>query len=169
MSLPGQRLQPDRYSLIPRTLTFLLHEGAVLLIKVPEGRGDWAGLFNGIGGHIEKGEDPISSARREIEEETHLIPSSLKLCGFVQVDTKTNPGIGLFVFCGEVDERGPLQASPEGKPEWIQISELANVPLVEDLPQLIPRALASRKAGLPFFARYRYDPSDQLTITFVTE
>ncbi len=79
MSLAGQRLQPERYALIPRTLTFLFNKDEILLIKVPENRGAWTGLFNGVGGHIERGEEPHSAALREIFEETRLSPASLSL------------------------------------------------------------------------------------------
>jgi len=64
MSLDGQRADPDRYTLVPRTLTFLFQADQVLLLKVD--RGGWAGLYNGIGGHLEQGEDPLTAAVREL-------------------------------------------------------------------------------------------------------
>jgi 8-oxo-dGTP diphosphatase len=168
MSLAGQRLQPDRYALIPRTLTFLLHGDEILLIKVAEDRGAWSGLLNGVGGHIERGEDPLSAALREIREETNQSPKNLRLCGIVQIDTKSNPGICLFVFLGFVEVKKDLISGPEGTLEWIKISDLADTPLVEDLPQLIPKALEAGEAGSPFSAKYQYDLEDQLTITFTS-
>ncbi len=41
MSLAGQRLQLDRYTIIPRTLTFLRRKDEVLLIRLAANRGDW--------------------------------------------------------------------------------------------------------------------------------
>lgn len=67
MSLDGQRVNLDRYSLVPRTLSFLIQDDQILLLKL--NRGAWSGLYNGIGGHIEQGEDPLSAARREVEGE----------------------------------------------------------------------------------------------------
>lgn len=166
MSLSGQRYQPERYSLIPRTLTFLLHEDDILLMRVPKGRGTWSGLYNGVGGHIERGEEPYTAALREILEETNHSPSALMLCGIVQIDTKTNPGIGLYVFIGRVDHKIALPRGPEGTPEWVKISELDTIPLVEDLPQIIPKTFEAEKSGSTFFAKYQYDSEDLLTITF---
>ena len=87
--------------LIPRTLTFIFHEEKVLLIKGAPHKRLWANKYNGVGGHIERGEDVFSSARREVREETGLDLPSLALCGTVIVDTGENVGIGIFIFRGE--------------------------------------------------------------------
>lgn len=166
MSLEGQRLQPDRYALIPRTLTFLFQDHQILLIKVPKDRGDWAGLYNGVGGHVERGEDPYTAALREVNEETGLSPSNLRLRGVVQIDTNVNPGIVLFVFQGEVQEGADLVTGPEGTPEWISLFDLDDLPLVEDLYELIPRVQSAMVLNHPFFASYHYNAEGQLSIRF---
>lgn len=168
MSLSGQRYQTGRYSLIPRTLTFLLHDDDILLMKVPKGRGTWSGLYNGVGGHIERGEEPYTAALREILEETNHSPSDLMLCGIVHIDTKTNPGIGLYVFIGRLDHKVASPQGPEGTPEWVKIRELDTIPLIEDLPQIIPKTFEAERSGSPFFAKYMYDSHDRLNIIFTT-
>ncbi|HEY71321.1 MAG TPA: NUDIX domain-containing protein [Anaerolineae bacterium] len=165
MSLAGQRLQPNRYSLIPRTLTFLTRQDQVLLLRLSPDRGEWAGLLNGVGGHVEPGEDPLQSARREIEEETGLSPSDLRLAGVVIIDTGSSPGIGLYVFVGKAEEGKPRVGS-EGTPEWISLNTLDDASLVEDLPILLPKALASYEKPIPFSARYEYDEAGALRIRF---
>ena len=165
MSLAGQRLQPDRYTIVPRTLTFLRRQDQVLLMRLGSNRGAWAGLLNGVGGHVEPGEDPLRSARREIEEETRLSANDLRLVGVVIIDTGSSPGIGLFVFVGKV-EHGEPQAGTEGTPEWIPIDEIEETSLVEDLPVLLPKALASYQGAPSFSARYEYDETGQLHIRF---
>jgi 8-oxo-dGTP diphosphatase len=165
MTLSGQRLQPDRYTLIPRTLTFLTRGDEILLIRIGPDRGAWAGLLNGVGGHIERGEDPLASARREIQEETGLTPGDLKLAGVVIVDTGEKPGIGLYVFIGEAPS-DELDPGSEGTLEWIPLAELDQDQLVADLPALIPRALAMRENKAPFSALYVYDDNEELTIRF---
>jgi 8-oxo-dGTP diphosphatase len=161
MSLAGQRLQPDRYSVIPRTLTFLTRPGEVLLMRVPPGRGAWAGRYNGIGGHIERGEDPQSSAIREVREETGFIVGDLQLRGVVLVDTGGIPGIALYLFTGE-GPAGPPAASVEGTAEWIRTTQLAQTPLVEDLPTILPRLLEN--PDRPFSAVYTYSGDGALSI-----
>ncbi|MDF1499509.1 MAG: NUDIX domain-containing protein [Anaerolineales bacterium] len=156
MVLHGQRVQPNRYTIIPRTLTFLLRRDQVLLIKIAEGRAGWSGKLNGIGGHIEAGEDALSSARREVIEETGLTPIDLQLVGVVQIDTGATPGVGLYVFTGKAPN-GKLIPGPEGTPEWVSLAEITSRPLVADLPMLIPAALKSEATRTPFSALTTFD------------
>jgi 8-oxo-dGTP diphosphatase len=166
MSLDGQRLQPDRYSVVPRTLSFLLDRDQILLLKIPEERGPWAGKYNGVGGHIERGENPLSAARREILEETGAVLGPLELCGVVMIDTQATPGICLFVYVGELDSSKPLHSSEEGALEWIPISKVYDLPLVEDLPDLLPRTFEAYRLNKPFSAHYSYDAEKNLSIKF---
>lgn len=165
MSLAGQNVQPTRYTVVPRTLVFLTRPGAVLLLRIPPGRGAWSGLYNGVGGHLEQGEDPLRGAAREVREETGLTPYRLRLCGVVLVDTGSRPGIGLYVFRGRA--RGAAApAGPEGAAAWVPVEALDGLPLVEDLPTLLPRVLKQRAGAPPFCAVYRYDPAGALQIEF---
>lgn len=164
MDSNSQRISPLRYRVIPRTLVFLLQEEDILLIKLGEDRGEWSGLYNGVGGHIERGEDPLSAARRELQEETGQSQVTLELCGVAIVNVPEKPGIGLYFFVGETSTNS-VQASEEGAPHWIPIDELAQHPLVEDLPLIIPEAISSYRSKRIFSAIYQYDDSDQLSIT----
>lgn len=167
MSLPGQRIQPERYSVLPRSLTFLLCEEHILLIRIAEDRGNWSNLLNGIGGHVEQGEDPRSAALREIKEETGMIlsPSSLYLSGVVTVDVGNSPGVGLYIFVGETDTM-VVQSSHEGTPEWISLDNLETQPLVKDLPALLPRAIQSYHLQRPFCAVTTFDEAGSPCIQF---
>jgi 8-oxo-dGTP diphosphatase len=166
MTLAGQRVQTDRYTLIPRTLSFLLRDRDVCLLQLPEDRGAWGGLYNGIGGHIERGEDPLSAARREILEETGLTPERLRLCGVVNIDTGKQLGIGLYIYVGEV-RSGDLRKSSEGQPSWIPLEKIDQTPVVEDLPFLLPKAIDAYMSRSPFSAIYNYSADEKLSIKFV--
>lgn len=162
-----QSVDPSRYTVVPRTLTFLTRPGDVFLIRLPDDHRDWPGCYNGVGGHIEAGEDATSAARREIVEETGLTPRKLQLRGTVWIDTGVRPGIALFVFTGEAE--GIPAAAMAGVPSWVPRAELEGLPLVQDLPYLIPRALDRNPNDPPFSALYRYDPSGRLRISFHRE
>jgi len=166
MSLEGQRLQTDRYQVVPRTLCFLLRGDEILLLQLALDRGPWGGKWNGVGGHIERGEDPKRAAKREIFEETGYSPDTLRLAGIAMIDTRTDPGIALYIFVGEIHEDTPPQHNEEGTLHWIQLSDLHDLELVEDLPQLIPKSTEAQRTKYPFSAFYEYDSEGNLTITF---
>jgi 8-oxo-dGTP pyrophosphatase MutT (NUDIX family) len=43
-------------------------------------------LYNGIGGHIEAGEDILEAAQRELNEETGISQVELSICGQIMID-----------------------------------------------------------------------------------
>ena len=163
MTLDGQRLDPGRYQVVPRTLVFGIREGKVLLQKVPPGRGAWAGLWNGIGGHVEPGESAGAAARREFHEETGLELNDLVLAGHVIVDLGSSPGIQFSVFVATVAD-GAAHPSDEGELGWFAPVDVDRMAVVQDLPTLLPRALACLEGAPPFTAVYRYDEARALTI-----
>lgn len=155
----------DRYTLVPRTLIFLTCGERILLIKGAPHKKLWANRYNGIGGHIERGEDVLSAAHRELSEETGLSVPDLYLCGVITINTQHDKGIGLFVFFGECLE-GELKPSHEGSLEWVPVQDIHTLPLVEDLTTLLPRVLAMRPGDPPFSAHYHYADDGQLRIDF---
>ena len=163
MLLVGQRLDPDRYAVIPRTISFILRQSDILLIKLPQDHPGWAGRYNGVGGHVEIGEDPLSAARREVREETGLMVSGQNLVGVVTVDTGHSQGIELFVFAGKSIE-GNLEASSEGIPAWLPLDDLAAFQLVDDMEFLIPWALKAFSEGTVFFAAYTCNSQGALKV-----
>jgi 8-oxo-dGTP diphosphatase len=154
-----------RYSLIPRTLIFLTSEEYVLLLKGAPHKRLWANRYNGIGGHVERGENVFSAAHRELHEEAGVTVENLRLCGVVTIDTEPTMGICLFVLRAECP-RLEVIASKEGTPEWVHRHELHHLPLVEDLHQLLPRLLSMQPGDPPFSAHYWYDSDGALHTTF---
>jgi len=158
-----QSVNLDRYMVVPRTLIFITRDDKVLLLKGAGNKRLWAGLYNGVGGHIEIGEDPLSAAHRELFEETGLANIKLSLCGIVLVNTNTNPGVCIFIFSGEAKDE-ELSHSTEGNLEWIGKSNLVSIPLVADLPIIIPKILAYKPGSVPFIARSWYDENGKLEL-----
>jgi len=163
MPVSDQGVNLERYMLIPRTAIFVRRGDSYLLLKGAPTKRLWAGKYNGLGGHVEQGEDVLSSARRELLEETGL-EADLWLCGTVIVDSGQNPGICLYVFSGECVEGEP-KPSKEGAAEWVTFDALGELPVVEDLPVLLGRIHAMKRGDSPFSARSYYG-NDKLIVKF---
>ena len=96
-----QRILNGRYQVVPRTIILIIKNGQVLLQKAPDSKKIFPGFYNGIGGHMERGEDILAGARRELFEEAGITCEDLKLAGTIMIDVDVDQGILLFVFSGE--------------------------------------------------------------------
>ena len=151
----------SRYLVVPRTLCFVLHEEEVLLIKRSPHRRLFPGKVNGLGGHVEQGEDVVLSAQRELVEEAGLEVTDLWLAGVVHVDGRLGqasplagniqPGVLIFVFTAQADSR-VVRASEEGDLIWVALSDVEELDWVDGDPVLLLQALAARASGRPFSA-----------------
>jgi 8-oxo-dGTP diphosphatase len=171
MPASDQGVTLDRYMLIPRVLIFVTRGTRVLLLKGAPTKRLWADKYNGVGGHVERDEDILSAAKRELLEETGLSADTstgsvqgLRLCGTLVVETGENPGIGIYIFTGESLEGEP-KPSEEGILEWIPFDDVSILPLVEDLPVLLGRIREMKRGDPPFSGRSFYQ-NDRLVVEF---
>lgn len=143
-----------RYTVYPRTLIFLLHGSDVLLIKRSPRARLFPGLFNGLGGHVERGEDVLSAARRELREESGLDISDLRLRAVVHVNEAPNrpaaPGALVFVFVGHTHQR-QVQPSAEGELVWMPVHQLPEHEAAPNLKPLLHAVLHLSNDRAPLF------------------
>jgi 8-oxo-dGTP diphosphatase len=165
MPASEQGVDPNRFSVIPRTLIFLFNErNQVLLIKGAVEKRIWAGKYNGMGGNIEPGEDILESALRELGEEAGIKDVPIRLCGQIMVATSPMQGVAIFIFKGRVDQV-KIQASEEGEPEWVDLDTITEKPLVADLYELLPRIANHAKSDPIIIGKYTYDERDEWVIS----
>jgi len=154
----------SKYKLVPRTLIFIERNNKILLIHKNKKESFGFSKLNGIGGHIEKGEEPYEAAKREIFEESGLIINELSLVSIIFIDIGTNPGILLFVFKAKYTG-GRLKESDEGNLLWMERSSIKDGKnIVKDIPFLLELSDSYKKGSPPNFGKYLYDEHGKLRI-----
>lgn len=162
----GAELNDGRWQVMPRTLSFVFNGDDVLLMKRAAQRSVFPNKYNGLGGHVERDEDPAASALREIEEESGLRVHSLRLRSIHNIDAGGEAGILLFVYTAISDTRALREDCPEGTLAWIPKDRVLDLDLVEDLPELLARIFVMKDNQPPMFARVSYDCNDRILLRF---
>jgi 8-oxo-dGTP diphosphatase len=121
-----------------RTLCFVRDGDAVLLLRRRKPPNE--GLYNAPGGKIERHEDPYEACLREVREETGLRLPSARLRAVLTVLTRATAAQWLlFVFTAD-RPAGPAErvATDEGDLRWVPLAEVARLPVVTDIPLMLP-------------------------------
>jgi 8-oxo-dGTP diphosphatase len=161
----GANATDGRWLVIPRTLCFVTNDRDVLLMKRGPHKRVFPNRYNGLGGHIERDEDPLNGARREVAEESGLKVDNLELRAVYNIDAGEATGIMLFVFLGESESR-QLAECDEGTLHWIPQEQVNQLDLVEDLPIILPRVLAMKPGEPPLFVHVSYNSNDVIQMRF---
>lgn len=165
----GANATAGRWLTVPRTLCFILNGDDILLMKRAAHKRIFPNRYNGVGGHIERDEDPYSGAKREILEETGLQVHDLRLQAVYNIDAGEASGIILFVFTGYSTSREFVSDTEEGTLHWVSRMELAQLDLVEDLPLILPPILNQPEDSPPLFVHVSYDVDDQIVMRFAQD
>ena len=165
MGAAGQGAGGGRWEVSPRTLIFVMNGTDVLLMKRGPHKRIFPSKYNGLGGHVERNEDVYSAAAREVEEESGLTVSDLRLRGVHHIDAGAESGIMVFVFTAVSGARDVIDCD-EGALEWVNVAKIAELDLVEDLPEILPRVMAMPDDAPPYFVHVSYDASDTIRIRY---
>jgi 8-oxo-dGTP diphosphatase len=163
----GADATEGRWLVLPRSLCFVRNGNDVLMMKRGPHRRVFPNRYNGLGGHVERDEDPVASVRREVREESGLSIRDVRLRAINHIDAGSPSGIMLFVFTAYSDRRD-VTASHEGTLHWIPQDQLLSLDLVEDLLQLLPRVLTLGDNAPPLLIHVGYDANDAIRMRFAT-
>lgn len=144
-------------------MIFLFNNHEVLLINNTRIGRFGFGKWNGLGGHIEKGENPIEAAKREVFEESGISIGNLEFDYITLLDADEGVGICLFIFHGYIKNKKFIIKN-EGDLRWIAIDKLNQLDCVIDITQLINLIRSKPKKQLPVFLQYYYGKNDKLII-----
>lgn len=163
----GADATQHRWLVIPRSMCLITHGDDVLLLKRGAHKRVMPNKYNGVGGHIERDEDILTSLLREVEEESGLHLNAPRLRGVINIDAGHSSGIMLFVFTAEARSR-EFHDCDEGTLEWVPLGEVYSKDLVEDFPYILPLLFGEQASDQPFFAHTSYDEADQLRFRIKT-
>ena len=131
-------MSKQRHTVTPRTLCFVFDETKekFLLIKFSPKKGHLAWWHNALGGHLEKWEDIIQSANREIQEESWLIVADTRLAWVVHVSDFFEKDVLMFV----TQSTAPtieVTACDEWELLRVAIDQVNDYKIFEDIPLLL--------------------------------
>ncbi len=124
------------------TLLYIIKNGKILLIEKKRGLGK--GLYNGVGGKVEKGETPIQAAIRECKEEIGVEPKNVKWRGVIEFINDGSVYSYVHVFIAD-DYHGEIRETDEAKPEWFPLDRIPYDRMWEDDKTWLPVILKEKK------------------------
>ena len=123
----------DRTERVELAVLCLIKDGDRVLLQ-SRVKKDWQG-YTLPGGHVEPGESFVDAVVREMKEETGLTIEKPKLVGIKQFPIEGGRYIVLLFEATQFT--GEIVSSEEGEMTWIDRGELANIPAVDDLTELL--------------------------------
>lgn len=131
------------------TLGFIKYQDHILMLN--RAKQPWMGCWNGLGGKIKKGEDPLFSMHRELEEETGMTidVASIQSCGYLTWNSFDANGQGLYLYLIVVDETFMIKTpkeTDEGILDWKKIDWIVdpdNLGVAHNIHHFLPVMLSS--------------------------
>lgn len=148
-----------------RTMSFIFYRDETLLIRASEQK-KYPGVYDPMGGHVEKSEDVLDCAVREIKEETGIDIPNVRLSGVMHVTNFFGEDMILFVTRSDLTAKVTPPPHEEGTFEWIPIDRLDAINVFDDLKPLL-RAVRALKATELFTGRIRFDDGKLADIKIV--
>ncbi|RLE74587.1 MAG: NUDIX hydrolase [Thermoprotei archaeon] len=124
------------------TLLYIIQNERVLLILKKRGLG--SGLFNGVGGKVERGETIEEAVIRECIEEVRVKPLNLKWMGLLEFYNNNELYGYVHVYTANSYEGEPRETD-EAKPIWFRFDEIPYDKMWGDDTFWLPHVLNGKK------------------------
>ncbi|ELT98817.1 hypothetical protein CAPTEDRAFT_122161 [Capitella teleta] len=134
----------------PATLTFIIKDEQILLIRKKRGLG--AGKINGPGGRLEPGETMLECAIREVQEELCITPIDPIFCGESLFQFTDGYSIHVHTYMAHDFEGTPAETD-EAIPLWFPLDGIPYEEMWADDIVWLPEMLK----GSQFKGRYLFD------------
>ena len=107
--------------------TYIIHDGKVLMHKRAEDKKKFPGFWIGPGGHVDEGEDVLTTAIREVKEEAgvDIYPQDIKLKVLAFHNHIDRNEVWMeYLFRATIPSRQKVVSNHEGESKWIPLQEL---------------------------------------------
>ncbi|MBR1609136.1 MAG: 8-oxo-dGTP diphosphatase [Kiritimatiellae bacterium] len=153
---------PERHRPVVGTLGYILSpDGAKVLMvhRTYRESDENLGKYNGVGGHLERGEGVAECMKREIREETGLEVVSMRLRGTVcwsDFGPSKTEWLG-FVFVVDSFRGEPFADNEEGTLSWVPVDEIGSLPMWKGDRLFLPLVFDSDPRPFHGYMRYEGD------------
>jgi 8-oxo-dGTP diphosphatase len=121
---------------------------------IQKNRPSWQrGLLNGVGGHIEEGEDPYVCMAREFNEEASILTEHYAWARFAIL---SGPHFEMHVFSIFTNEIAYLRAATDESVGWYLVEDLRKLPTISNVPWLVAAAIDEHFGTQPLMLRADY-------------
>jgi len=132
------------------TIVFLRRDNSILLAMKKRGFGE--GHWNGAGGKPEPGEDIMTTAIRECQEEIAVSVKALDKVAVLNFYSQSNPGDNQqahVYFC--YDWLGQPSETEEMRPQWFKLTDIPYETMWADDKFWLPEVLSGKKIEADFY------------------
>ncbi len=153
----GKRPRP-----ILGTLAYILSEDGertLLVHRTYRETDENLGKYNGVGGHVERGEDIATCMKREIMEETGLTVESMRMRGtmvWADFGPSKEDWLG-FIFVVDKWSGVPFKDNEEGVLSWERIDSLDSLPMWKGDRLFLPLVFGPDPRQFHGYMRYEGD------------